>query len=196
MKTKILKVKGDWLEVLNDCRATVGKDARDKDPSTEFKKKILIAEHSPIRDIIIKWAWKDIKSWISVHFVRGKYEKFVRTQRDDRTGVPRDDLPQGSLVDMTMELNVQHLIDTSRKRLCRQSHPETRAYMEDIKKKIHEVEPEIADVMVPNCIYRGCACPEIQKCGFIDSFIKKHGIIAPIQDRYDTYNQDFYGEDN
>ena len=27
MKTEILKIKGDWQEVVDDCRATVGKGA-------------------------------------------------------------------------------------------------------------------------------------------------------------------------
>ena len=26
METKLLKIKGDWEEVVNDCRTTVGKD--------------------------------------------------------------------------------------------------------------------------------------------------------------------------
>ena len=58
MKTKIIKVKGDWQEVVNDCRATVGKEPVGKEPSHEWKQKILISEHSPIRDISIKWFWK------------------------------------------------------------------------------------------------------------------------------------------
>lgn len=62
MQTEILKVKGDWQEVVDDCRATVGKGELGKEPSTEFKRSILIAEHSPIRDISIKWRWQDIKS--------------------------------------------------------------------------------------------------------------------------------------
>lgn len=33
MKTKILKVKGDWEEVCSDCRATVGKPPLGKEPS-------------------------------------------------------------------------------------------------------------------------------------------------------------------
>ena len=27
MKTEILKIKGDWQEVVDDCRATVGKES-------------------------------------------------------------------------------------------------------------------------------------------------------------------------
>ena len=52
-KTEIIKVKGDWPEVVNDCRATVAKPELGREPSTDFKKKILIAEHDPIRDIEI-----------------------------------------------------------------------------------------------------------------------------------------------
>ena len=67
MKTEILKVKGDWLEVVNDCRATVGKECLNKEPSQKFKRDILMAEHSPIRDIIFKWQWKDMPHWVTVH---------------------------------------------------------------------------------------------------------------------------------
>jgi hypothetical protein len=191
-KTKIIKIKGDWTEVLNDCRSTVGKEAKDVAPSTDFKKRILIAEHSPIRDISIKWIWENIKSFIATHFSRHKWECFIKTQRTDRTGTLRDELPQGALVSFTGEANVQHLIDTARKRLCYQADPETRAYMEDLKIVLQDIDPEISDVLVPNCIYRGCACPEMKSCGYIESFIKQHGIIAPIQNRYDIYNIDFY----
>ena len=42
-KTKILKIKGDWEEIVNDCRATVKKPPLGKEPSEKFKKDILIA---------------------------------------------------------------------------------------------------------------------------------------------------------
>ncbi|MDD3041314.1 thymidylate synthase ThyX [Bacteroides sp.] len=191
MKTKILRVKGDWLEVLNDCRATVGKDARDSIPSIDFRKRILIAEHSPIRDISIKWFWDGIKSFSATHFSRHKWECFIETQRSDRTGIPRDELPQGALVSFTGEANSQHVIDTSRKRLCYLADPDTREYWEDLKIESRKVEPELSDVSVPNCIYRG-GCPEMQSCGFFEAFTKKHGMFSSIQDRYDAYNDDFY----
>lgn len=43
MKTEILKIKGDWEEVASDCRLTVGKPPLGKEPSADFKRKILIA---------------------------------------------------------------------------------------------------------------------------------------------------------
>ena len=193
MKTKILKIKGDWLEVVDDCRATVGKEPLGKEPSKAFKRSILISEHSPIRDLIVKWKWPSIKSWVATHWVRHKWEKFVRTQRTDRTGIERDDLPQGSLVDFTGEANAQALIDTFRKRLCYMASKETREYAEDFKWTLSDVEPEIAGVLVPNCIYR-CGCPELNGgCGWYRKAVEACPDLAAtdIQKRYDAYNAFF-----
>lgn len=198
MKTEITKIKGDWMEVASDCRSTVGKPPLDHEPSTEFKRKILIAEHSPIRDISVKWTWRGIKSWVATHWSRHKFEKYIKSQRSDRTGIPRDKLPQDAPVDFTGDANVQALIDTMRKRLCRQSSTETRQYAEDFKAALHEVEPEIADVLVPQCVYRA-GCAEMKPCGdgkcFFDVLIDQTaGAVATthIQERYDAYNEFFY----
>lgn len=195
--TEIIKIKGDWEEVVNDCRSTVGKAELGKEPSTAFKRAILIAEHSPIRDIIIKWRWKGIKYWITGHWARHKWEKFIRSQRTDRTGVPRDDLPQSSPVDFTGEANAQHLIDTMRRRLCGMADPETREYAEDLKITLCGVQPELAGVLVPNCVYR-CGCPELQTCGLWDDYLdwcEEHcqpiDSTTCIQKRYDLYNEYF-----
>lgn len=181
--------------MVDDCRATVGKESLGHDPSSSFKKKILLAEHSPIRDIIFKWKWVDIKSWITGHWVRHKWECFVKTQRSDRTGIDRNKLPQDAPVDFTGEANVQSLIDTMRKRLCYQAAPETREYAEDLKAVITEVEPEIGNVLVPNCIYRN-GCPEMSTCGLFRAYISWIGAytdagredLFDIQKRYDLYH--------
>ena len=198
MLTEILKIKGDWEEVVNDCRSTVGKQELGKEPSEAFKRGILIAEHSPIRDIIIKWRWRGIKYWVTGHWARHKWEKYIRSQRTDRTGVPRDDLPQSAPVDFTGEANTQHLIDTMRRRLCFMAHKETVAYAEDFKAVTRGLQPEISDALVPNCVYR-CGCPEMQSCGFWDDFLNWCGwhntpisSATTIQQRYDLYNSFFY----
>ena len=193
----ILGIKGNWKEVVDDCRSTVNKPALNKEPSESFKKAILIAEHSPIRDIRIRWKWDNIKSWVATHWSRHKWECFIQTQRSDRTGVQRDKLPQDSPVSFTGEANVQNLIDTMRKRLCCQASKETREYAEDLKSELKNVEPEISDVLVPNCIYR-CGCPELSACKFWPEFLKwgKDNNMdiqkMSIQDRYNSYNKYFY----
>lgn len=190
MKTQIVKIKGDWEEVVSDCRATVGKPPLGHEPSTEFKRKILISEHSPIRDISVKWKWHNIKSWVATHWVRHKWECFVKTQRTDRTGIDRDKLPQDAPVDFTGDANAQALIDTMRKRLCHTAAPETREYAEDFKRALRAIEPELSDVLVPNCCYRGF-CPEMQSCGMWENIAKnltKEDLLS-WEKRYGAYNE-------
>lgn len=193
MRTRIIKIKGDWEEVCNDCRTTVGKGELGKEPSQKFKRGILISEHSPIRSISVKWIWEGIESWVATHFSRHKWECFIKTQRTDRTGVDRNELPQGNLVNFTGEANTQHLIDTARKRLCLTASNETRKRMVDLKKTIKTMEPEISEVLVPNCIYR-CGCPEMNGCGWYKSAITHEPKLAStdIQERYDAYNKIFF----
>lgn len=192
MKTEIIKIKGDWEEVVDDCRATVGKGALGREPSKAFKCGILIAEHSPIRDIIVKWRWRDMPHWVTVHWVRHKWEKFVRTQRSDRTGIDRAKMPQDEPQTFIGEANSQHLIDTMRKRLCYTASPETRKYAEDFKAVLHGVEPELANVLVPNCIYR-CGCPEMDGCKWYEKAVAKYPDLKStnIAVRYEAYNNIF-----
>ena len=194
-KTKILKIKGDWEEIVNDCRAAVKKPPLGKEPSTKFKKDILIAEHSPIRDMEVKFKWDGIKYWIAMHWKTHRWESRVNSQRNDRqSDYDREKAPQDAPVDFIGEANIQHTIDTWRKRLCRQASRETREYAEDFKRELHKVEPEWADVLVPNCIYR-CGCPEPTSCGWYEKMIEKNHKLGStnIQERYDAYNEVFYG---
>lgn len=201
MKTEIVKIKGDWQDVVDACRATVAKPPLGHEPSGEFKNAILISEHSPIREIIVKWSWAKIKSWVATHWSRHKWECYIQTQRTDRTGINRDELPQSAEVMFNGSANIQHLIDTYRKRLCKgQVAQETREYAEDFKATLKRVEAEISDVLVPNCIYR-CGCPELNPCDHWAKFYAwakaLHNVdvrTLPIKERYAYYNEYFYSE--
>lgn len=202
MKTIFNWIGNDWKRVKNHCRTTVNKEFTDKEPTAEFKRKLLISEHTPIRLLEIDWSWKRIQSWVSVHWTRHKHEKFVSTQRDDRKehDISRSDMPQGTPVNMDNYANVQQLIDIFRKRLCHQASPETRELAVDFKRSLREIEPEIADVLVPNCIYR-CGCSEFSMCKdrTFSEFLQwcnEQGIsrneLLQIQRRYDLFNKWFY----
>ena len=196
-KTKILKVKGDWQEVVDDCRATVDKPPLGKGPSEKFKRDILIAEHSPIRNISIRFLWENIPYCIAMHWKTHTWQSKVNTQRGDRTGVDRSERKQTDPVNFIGEMNCQNEIDTMRKRLCFMADPETRELAEDHKMVLKEIEPELADVLVPNCVYR-CGCPEIGGCGFwarfVDWALHNRGMIpevTTIRERYEMYNEFF-----
>lgn len=192
-RTEILKIKGDWEEVVNDCRATVKKPPLGKEPSAEFKRRILMAEHSPIRDITVKFRWKNIPYWVAMHWKTHHWESRVNSQRNDRQKeYDRTKAPQDVPVDFIGDANVQNLIDTWRKRLCRQASPETRAYAEDFKEALREQEPEAASVLVPNCVYRGF-CPEMNSCGWWTVFSESltRDELLDGQKRYAKYNERF-----
>lgn len=156
-----------WKRALNAARRTVGKKPIDKEPSSEWKLKMLIAEHSPIRLVEYEIYFNSIKQWVTVHLIRHwlGFIPFVHSQREDRRdlGMKRDDVPQGSLNDMEVVANAQALINVSRKRLCGMASKETREQWQGVKESMMKVDPEMASVMVPNCVYRGF-CTEGDKC--------------------------------
>lgn len=161
-----------WKRALNAARRTIGKKSIDKEPSDHWKAQAILAEHSPIRLVWYHWTWNNIKQWVSVHIIRHFIgcQKFVHSQRDDRrdNGVPRDELPQGSLNDMEMEANVQSLINISRKRVCNNAHPETRKAWIMVLDQIEKIDPILGEKLKlgRECVYRGF-CPEFKCCGYV-----------------------------
>ena len=119
MQIAWLRHEDNWQDVKNAAMNTVGKD-KGVYPTAAWKKKILLAEHSPIRLMQFAWKWSDLPYWVSVHIVRHKIgiEHFVSTQRTDRTGVDRTERPQNAPVLHQCQANAQALITISRKRLC------------------------------------------------------------------------------
>lgn len=167
-----------WKRALNAARRTIGKEPLNKEPSKSWRAKMLLAEHSPIRLVEFEWTWKDIMQWVTTHLVRHHEgcEKFVHTQRGDRRAIldeynvsSRNELPQGATNDMDMTANAQALINISRKRLCNCASKETREAWKQVQDAIREVDPVMADKMVPECIYRGF-CPEFMSpCGYANT---------------------------
>ena len=164
MQIAWLRHEDNWQDVKNAAMNTVGKD-KGVYPTAAWKKKILLAEHSPIRLMQFAWKWSDLPYWVSVHIVRHKIgiEHFVSTQRTDRTGVDRTERPQNAPVLHQCQANAQALITISRKRLCSGASAETRQAWQLLKDEIAKVEPELASCMVRECVYRGF-CPEMNPC--------------------------------
>lgn len=202
MITIFNKIIDDWKRVKNHCRTTDNKEFTENEATDKFKKMLLISEHSPIRLLEFDWSWESIPYWVSTEWSRHKFEKFISSQRNDRQKkYDRNSARQDSPVKFDGYANMQNLIDAWRKRLCYQATKEARELAEDFKYKLHKTNPLEADVLCPNCVYRG-GCPEFKSCGFFNKFLKYYVEHAPqkseslfnIQDRYDMYNQMFYEE--
>lgn len=51
-------ISDSWKRVKNHCRTTVNKEFTDNEPTNDFKRNLLISEHSPIRLLEIDWTWE------------------------------------------------------------------------------------------------------------------------------------------
>lgn len=157
----------NWLKIKGATLNTIGKN-KGAYPDSHWKRSLLLSEHSPIRKLKIGWRWLSLKYWVSVHYVRHKFgiEHFITTQRTDRTGENRNEKNQDSPVNHECDANAQALINISRRRLCHCASVETTKAWKEVKNLVREVEPELADCMVRECVYRNGFCPEMFPCGF------------------------------
>lgn len=168
-KTIIVKaeIMSGWEWAKRAALKTVGLKAKSPQPTNQWKADMLLAEHSPIRNVVYYISIYNIRQWVTVHLVRHwlGFIPFVHTQREDRTKLDcsRDELPQGSLNDMDITANAQALINVSRKRLCNCASKETREAWTKVRNAIVEIDAVMGDKMVRNCVYRGF-CPEGNKC--------------------------------
>lgn len=193
--TRFECVLPNWVRVVNAARRTWGKKPIDHEPSDKFKKKILLAEHSPIRLLEYDFTIENLRQWVTVHLVRHHEgcEKFVHTQRQDinseveiitkrlievlqqegllREGWrERDYMFQGEGNDMDMTCNAQAFINISRRRLCVGcASPETRKAWGLVIDALKDYDSILAEKCVPECIYRGF-CPEFERCcGYVNT---------------------------
>ena len=167
---KYLKIMGSWRDVADAARTTIRMPEGQKEPSSKWKKRILLAEHSPIRKLLVSWKWSNLPYWVSVHFVRHKYgiEHFVSTQRTDRTGEDRTTKVQDAPVEHECFANAAEVMVSSGGRVCARPSPEPPAAAKLVVDELAKVEPELAACCVPDCVYRGF-CPEFKCCGFVNS---------------------------
>jgi len=104
-----------------------------------------------------------IPTFVSTHLVRHSIgvTHYVESNRDDRGG---QDVDRNTPVNHAMLINAQALMAMARKRLCGNAHRETVKVMIAIKNAVREVDPDLAQAMVPDCVYRG-SCYELNSCG-------------------------------
>lgn len=168
MQVELLKypTEKDW-ELCKICTfVTIGKDGAKTAPTEEWKRKILAACHSPIRTLEFCFRMTDVPSWVATHLARHVHAvPFVKTQRTDRTGEDRNELPQGAPVDMCYFVNAEELMTIAHKRLCTQASKETRELVQMMCDEVLKVCPEFEGLLVPLCEYRGGVCTEFYPCG-------------------------------
>jgi len=156
MKIEITKVTS-WTDVLNAARFTQRLPLKSGEPSVKWKKKIIKAEHSPLRCLMFNIDIYDIPYYIHVHLVRHVHaQPFVSTSRPDINGkmVPREKQKKTDPVNMRLFLNAQEIINISKVRLCNKAESETKIIWRQVIEELRKTEPELANACRPSCFYR------------------------------------------
>ena len=193
IEARITNFNVNWLSIKSACMTTISKQAG-KEPNQEWKRKLLVCQHSPIRRGIVSWKWDEIPYAISTHFARHHEgcEKFVGTSRADRTEIKdRSQRSQMDCVPMEMDANIQALINISEKRLCMCADPLTQKYWKAVLEAIREYDEDIYWVCVPQCIRCGSCVEPFSNCKYYENIMKEATIEEQtnIVKRYDYYNK-------
>ena len=193
MEIKVIKWDVDWLEIKNLCRKTISMKDSKIEPTQEWKRKLLLAEHSPLRHSLITIDIIDLPYAMMGHLVRHHVgvTPYVTTSRSDRTGVDRNTRSQMDLVSMRLDLNIQSLINISRKRLCEQADDMTIYIWEQVLDAVKEFDEDIYWACVPEGI-RSCGCTEAfgecKKCPNLLRTLPKEELLN-VESRYNVYNK-------
>jgi hypothetical protein len=160
----------DWMFVKKAAFRTMDKDTNTP-PTLEWKRRILKAQHSPIRMLNFLIEFKNLPSWVSVHLVRHVHATpFVSTQRNDRgnreEGYDRRKAPQDTPVSMMWYVNAEELITIGHKRMCLLASNETRNVITRMLNMIEEEYPEYDGLFEPLCSYRNGKCDEFNPCAY------------------------------
>lgn len=166
MRVEIKWHEDMWQEIKDSALFTIHKE-NGKYPDTEWKRRILMAEHSPIRNGHLIINVYDVPSFVIGHFVRHSqgFTPFVSSLRSDRAEY--DKVPdRNTLNNMRFDGNFQSFINISRKRYCNCASKETREVWAEIMRAVKEFEPELYSRCVRECVYRNGLCPEMHPCGY------------------------------
>lgn len=192
MKVTIKNFNVDWLEIKNACRTTISMNDSNVEPTTTWKRKLLIARHSPIRIGTVLVKVENIPYCNMGHFVRHNqgFTPFVSTSREDRTGKPREERKQTDLVNMEFLANIEALINISAKRLCTCADKKTIEIWKEVLKAIKEYDEDIYWACTPQCVQSGGCKEPFNECKFYENIMRNASKEEQmnLMKRYDRYN--------
>lgn len=190
-----------WEWVKEAALTTIHKSSIEgKEITSQWKKAILKSEHSPIRELSIRFKIIEIKRWIAGQLVRQKIgvEHYMGTMRSDRGNKPREQQTMADLTELMQSHNAQSFISLARTRLCIGCvSKETRVLTQTLVDEIAYHEPELAFYCVPPCIHQ-CGCKEssFTKCNYFEKFSGNYtgcsddmSLLLDIDKRYEEYHE-------
>jgi hypothetical protein len=89
---------------------------------------------------------------------------WMATARPDREDAVKGNYSREQEVNFVMKLTAKAIKEISHYRMCAKAEYPTRKFMLAFKEELRKIEPELAENMVPLCVYRGGICTEFNSC--------------------------------
>lgn len=137
-------------------------------PDEKWLRRIAIAQHSPIRELVYRFVLTDVPYWVLMELCRHHQgcEKYVQSSRNDRQSdfdrnAARQDMPRT----MRFSVNLDALINISKKRLCGMATNEMQNLVGLMCREVMRVQPWTRGLFMPACGWQGGECHEMRGCG-------------------------------
>jgi len=156
-------------EMVPAMRATTGSDMFDsKMPSLKTWHKMILSQHSSHRAVLYRFCCEDVPYYVHTHFVRHNQgvQFHVKSQRTEQD---RANLPQGALINMLFDANVQALLNMSKARLCYKADDNAKSLMKKVKYALifegDEHDKVLGKLLMKPCQWYPGLCSEPKPCG-------------------------------
>jgi len=143
-----------------------------KGKSKQTLKSMYKMKHSPQRTQIFIVKMYDIPAFVAHHFRThnvGFMGHFITSRRDDRGGEAEE--TRSEPVNHMFICNAESLMDMSHDRMCHGAvHIRTWEVMNEIKKQIETVDPDLYPHLKPKCMVYRDGCTERNSCGLVNIY--------------------------
>lgn len=89
---------------------------------------------------------------------------WMGTARPDRADAVKGEYSREQIVPFCMKLTARAIKEISHYRLCMKAEESTRNFMYCFRRKMFDIEPDLAAQMMPMCQYRNGICTELNSC--------------------------------
>jgi hypothetical protein len=135
---------------------------------SNMKKSKLFASNDSILEIPEYYAFckapRSVAAQLRTHEKKHGMYFWMATARPDREDAVKGDYSREQEVNFVMKLTAKAIKEISHYRLCAKAEYPTRKFMLAFKEELRKVEPELAENMMPLCVYRGGICTEFNSC--------------------------------
>lgn len=135
---------------------------------SKMNRKKIFASNDSILEIPEYWIFcrapRSVAAQLRTHEKKHGSYFWMGTARPDRADAVQGEYSRNQIVPFVIKLTARALKEIAHYRMCRKAEKPTRDFLYELKQKIAEIEPSLADEMVPLCVFRGGICTEFQSC--------------------------------